>query len=248
MKRNIVIVFFFISCSIYSQNSLNDILDTIYKSKKEIRIKKCKRGKYILNKDKFCDIKNKSYVTEIYAQNSKKSFYSLVRLGNYKEYDLYTVISNNILDVKKNFVVPNSFSFFLIYDKNLKKLIYINSSTSIGSVSCEGKEIILTYSISFLKSSIYLINDDFMPISSLRCFKDESGLNKYFLSIYDHQDNLFIEKTNVKDNYIYDDSKLIPFEDLIFILNLIPNVYNYQKECSDSNCFSEITKIALEKR
>ncbi len=194
MKRNILIIFFFISFSIYSQNSLNDIFDTIYNSKKEIRNKKCKKGKYILNKNKFSDIKNKSYVTEIYAQNSKKSFYSLVHLGNYKEYDLYTIISNNILNVEKSFVVPNSFSFFLIYDKNLKKLIYINSSTSIGSVSGEGKEIILTYSINFLMSEVFLINDDFMPISSLRCFKDESGLNKYFLSIYNHQNNVFIKK------------------------------------------------------
>ena len=107
---------------------------------------------------------------------------------------------------------------------------------------------VIHYSVNYLMNEIFLINDDFMPISSLRCFKDVSGMFKYFLSKYDYENNFFIKKTNVKDDYIYDDSKLIPFEDLVFILNLNPEKYNYQKECNDSNCFSEIAKIALEKR
>ncbi|GEM56737.1 hypothetical protein [Flavobacterium branchiophilum] len=248
MKNYLYIMIFLISISSFSQNNVNEILKTINLSNKEVKIKVCKKDKYILNKDMFSSINNQCNIIEIYGKNSKKSFYSLVRLGNYKEYDLYTVISNGIINTKSKSIIPNSFSYFLLYNRVLDKLIYINSEMAIGSVCRENKKIILTYSINYLMNEIFLINDDFMPISSLRCFKDVSGVFKYFLSKYDYQNNFFIKKTNVKDDYIYDDSKLIPFEDLVFILNLNPEKYNYQKECYDSNCFSEIAKIALEKR
>lgn len=247
MRKNLYIFTFLISISSFSQNNVIDVLKTFTVANNEVKIKVGKKQKYVLKKDVFKRISNQCKIIAIYGPNSKKSFYSLVRLANYNEYDIYTVIANNIIYSKSNGITPNSFSYFLLYNKVLNKLIYIDSEMAIGSVNKTNREIILTYDTNHLMNEVFLIDNDLMPVSSLRCFKDNSNASKYFLSKYDFKNNIFVRKIKINDHYNYDDSKIIPFEELMDILSLIPEQYNYQQECSDSNCFSEIAKIALEK-
>lgn len=242
--NKILTIMILLSFSVYSQNNIHDIFLSIYPKNgiKEINIKKLNKKKFIIGVDDFSNL-NQSSKIELYFNEKEKTPYILIPINFSNDFVLFILYDKDELKINCKNTLSNVNSNYLIFDKIRKVLIYLKpfSGGSITKRKIDTIEFLLSKEI---ENEIFFLNNFLMPIGSFENFNDSDENLQNSFSKYEINQKRYVKKTK-KIKLDYENVCLIPYSELLSIINSKEFVFDKSEICNNNYCNCDISRFFI---
>ena len=258
-SKFIIIVVFFINVSLFSQTNIESLFLEKFPVGGSLKISFLNKNKqkYFLGVSKFKNLK-RGKVIDIYKDKAKLSEYSLIPFSSTTDFDIYILLSkrniNEVINpakISKNrgrkviTSVYNAFGFFLICDNKNDRFLCVNSTEAAGSIhsSSVSNEIEIDYGAINLVPHVIKLNDNLMPVSSLRSINNENDDSNFsVVSNYYLDQNIYKAKGKKINTEKYFSVFKVSFQDLYSYLDTKFDDYDFNRvACNEYECDADIS-------